>query len=438
MTYVAQSHRLLDRVALTCEWADKALGIATPNGFEAVRLAAMVEKGSALTVDLDSATEGRALLEEAAEEAARTGDHALAAQALEPLVWLARVSSRLDDARDLVERMRKHAEVAGLDRLATYARVEATASLAAADGDLDAALAVLEQRRADDPRTTSARNRRWLSVLRAGLALEAGDLRSAAELTEAAKPMTPRSRTGVLGLDVHLAARQGDLARARASLVELVPAVVDEGYAAPSQVHDLLAACLPAGMTTDELRPLVELVGIIPGHRLEADHPLRQLIDAQLAEADGDVVEAARLYASAADSSTDVTFTVLPRSRGSAHVGAARCLIAQGNLDDARRHAEAAAALLSRWRGWRVDELHAVQRRLGLGGEVAGPVELTPREREVASLLAEGLSNAGLAERLFISPRTAAVHVSNILAKLGMASRTEVAAWAAREGLSSG
>ncbi|HEY9556752.1 MAG TPA: LuxR C-terminal-related transcriptional regulator, partial [Acidimicrobiales bacterium] len=57
------------------------------------------------------------------------------------------------------------------------------------------------------------------------------------------------------------------------------------------------------------------------------------------------------------------------------------------------------------------------------------------REREVAALLAEGLSNPALAERLFISPRTAAVHVSNILTKLGMGSRTEIAAWAVREGL---
>ena len=61
--------------------------------------------------------------------------------------------------------------------------------------------------------------------------------------------------------------------------------------------------------------------------------------------------------------------------------------------------------------------------------------ELTRREREVAALLAEGLSNSELARRLYISPRTAAVHVSNILTKLGMASRTEVAAWAVRNGL---
>ena len=53
----------------------------------------------------------------------------------------------------------------------------------------------------------------------------------------------------------------------------------------------------------------------------------------------------------------------------------------------------------------------------------------------MAALLAEGLSNSELARRLYISPRTAAVHVSNILTKLGMASRTEVAAWAVRNGL---
>jgi DNA-binding NarL/FixJ family response regulator len=46
--------------------------------------------------------------------------------------------------------------------------------------------------------------------------------------------------------------------------------------------------------------------------------------------------------------------------------------------------------------------------------------------------VAEGLSNADVAERLYISPRTAAVHVSSILAKLGVSSRTEAAAWSLR------
>ncbi len=47
----------------------------------------------------------------------------------------------------------------------------------------------------------------------------------------------------------------------------------------------------------------------------------------------------------------------------------------------------------------------------------------------MAVLLAEGLTNAELARRLYISPRTAAVHVSNILSKLNLESRTQIAAW---------
>lgn len=56
-----------------------------------------------------------------------------------------------------------------------------------------------------------------------------------------------------------------------------------------------------------------------------------------------------------------------------------------------------------------------------------GPAALTARERQVVALVAEGLTNAEVAARLHISPKTAAVHVSNVLTKLGMASRTEVA-----------
>ena len=64
--------------------------------------------------------------------------------------------------------------------------------------------------------------------------------------------------------------------------------------------------------------------------------------------------------------------------------------------------------------------------------------ELTARETEVAGLIAEGLTNAQVAQRLFISPKTAAVHVSNILAKLGAASRGEAVALARSGGLLEG
>ena len=59
---------------------------------------------------------------------------------------------------------------------------------------------------------------------------------------------------------------------------------------------------------------------------------------------------------------------------------------------------------------------------------------LTPREQEVLELLVEGRSNREIAAKLFIAPKTASVHVSNILAKLGASSRTEAAAIAYREG----
>lgn len=75
----------------------------------------------------------------------------------------------------------------------------------------------------------------------------------------------------------------------------------------------------------------------------------------------------------------------------------------------------------------------------GAGGEhepEAGPFGLTVRELEVLELLAQGLSNPDIGSRLFISPRTASVHVSNILGKLGVSSRVEAATLALRLGLS--
>ncbi|WP_331752725.1 LuxR C-terminal-related transcriptional regulator [Streptomyces anthocyanicus] len=60
-----------------------------------------------------------------------------------------------------------------------------------------------------------------------------------------------------------------------------------------------------------------------------------------------------------------------------------------------------------------------------VNGSALGP--LTPREREVADLIAEGLTNRQIAERLVISKRTADTHVEHILTKLGVASRVQVA-----------
>ena len=60
---------------------------------------------------------------------------------------------------------------------------------------------------------------------------------------------------------------------------------------------------------------------------------------------------------------------------------------------------------------------------------------LTPRESEVLRLLPLGLTNREIGERLFVTERTAAKHVENILAKLGVGSRAEAAAFAVAHGV---
>jgi DNA-binding CsgD family transcriptional regulator len=55
---------------------------------------------------------------------------------------------------------------------------------------------------------------------------------------------------------------------------------------------------------------------------------------------------------------------------------------------------------------------------------------LTPREREVAILIAQGKSNPEIAEALVVSERTVTTHISNIFSKLGFTSRTQIASWA--------
>jgi NarL family two-component system response regulator LiaR len=65
----------------------------------------------------------------------------------------------------------------------------------------------------------------------------------------------------------------------------------------------------------------------------------------------------------------------------------------------------------------------------------AGPDELSEREREVLGLVARGLNNREIADRLVISEKTVKTHVSSILSKLGLADRTQAAIWALKHGI---
>ncbi len=195
----------------------------------------------------------------------------------------------------------------------------------------------------------------WSAVFRAGLALEAGDLDDAETFTAEAKPVTPRTAAGVIGLDFHIACRRRDPERARALLADLQVAAEAEGSTSPSQTHDLLSAGLAAGLSPDELRPLVDMVGYFAGHRLDAEHPWRRLLDAQIAEAEGRIEDAADLYTLAAAGLGSAP-ELLAGPRGTAHVGAARSLVRLGphrRGQGPHRHRRAAAVALGRLAGRR-------------------------------------------------------------------------------------
>ena len=63
---------------------------------------------------------------------------------------------------------------------------------------------------------------------------------------------------------------------------------------------------------------------------------------------------------------------------------------------------------------------------------------LTPRQREIAQLIARGFSNALITQQLVITPGTTANHVAAILQRLGLQSRTDVAVWAVQQGVLGG
>jgi DNA-binding NarL/FixJ family response regulator len=125
------------------------------------------------------------------------------------------------------------------------------------------------------------------------------------------------------------------------------------------------------------------------------------------------------------------SFTQTDLVHGALQAGAAGYLLKDAEAD------EVAAAIRAACRG----EVHldpAIAKQLTRSLAAPKPQAadaLTEREREVLVLVAQGLSNQQIADSLVISERTARTHVSNILGKLGVASRTQAALLAIREGI---
>jgi DNA-binding CsgD family transcriptional regulator/tetratricopeptide (TPR) repeat protein len=127
----------------------------------------------------------------------------------------------------------------------------------------------------------------------------------------------------------------------------------------------------------------------------------------------------------------------------------AEALVAAGDRDGALGPASDAITEAERlgaaWLAGELESLAARARlRLGADGEAAAPVEsdgngdpfgLTPRERQVLALVAAGATNREIGRQLYMAEKTASVHVSRILSKLDVRSRTEAAGVAHRLGL---
>ncbi|MGH3035946.1 MAG: response regulator [Gaiellaceae bacterium] len=192
-----------------------------------------------------------------------------------------------------------------------------------------------------------------------------------------------------------------------------------------------------------EGEPDLEIVGEAEGgaHALdllarlasEGRRPDVVVMDLQMAPLDG--IESTRQIRARYDGVEVVALTSFAeeeRVHAALEAGASGYLLKDSDAD------EVAAAVRAAHRG----ELQldpAVARRLM--SSLQGPrrddptAELTSRELEVLRLLGAGKANKEIAAELVISERTARTHVSNVLGKLGLSSRTQAALWAVREGL---
>ncbi len=264
----------------------------------------------------------------------------------------------------------------------------------------------------------------------AALRLRAGRLTEAVELVEGLDAGGPGATLVVA--EVWLAAGRP---REAAALLRARLALLDE----EDPQCDLLAAALvDAHLATGDVPGATAALG---ARRAEPERPTFPRGKALLLRSEGLVAAASgdRTTAAArlAQALAELLRLDLPFETARTRLDLARAVAdddpeaaaghATGALHDLRRlgaTAEAASAA-------------ALLRSLGVvpGPEPRDPEVLTRREREVLVLLADGLSNPEIADRLFLSRKTVAHHVSSILAKLGLRSRAEAATFAVRSGV---
>jgi DNA-binding CsgD family transcriptional regulator/tetratricopeptide (TPR) repeat protein len=331
----------------------------------------------------------------------------------------------------------------GLARFAGALTQNLAESLTSA-GRWDEALQVVEEVLALDP---PPRGRVFLLLLRGQIAAARGELDNAARIVQQLhpQPIGTQSQTftlpvACLATEVRLA--QGDLAGALAAARTVLTRVMD---AEPRYLWPSLAMGMRACSEADAVRLPPEAgrpAELRRALQLGARHVARTgrvaraygaMLDAEAARAAGHPDQAAWDDAAAAWEPVGQPYPLaysLLRAAGAAAEA--------GDRDAAatrlRRAAELASQLRARPLAQQASQLARRARIeiIGAGPVASAPFGLTARELEVLRLVAAGRGNREIAAELFISPKTASVHVSNILGKLGVASRGEAAATAHR------
>jgi DNA-binding NarL/FixJ family response regulator len=176
-----------------------------------------------------------------------------------------------------------------------------------------------------------------------------------------------------------------------------------------------------------------EALEVLAGLEAEGRRPDVVLMDLQMEPVDG--IESTREIRSRYADVEVVALTSFAeeeRVHGAMAAGASGYLLKDADAD------EIAAGIRAAHRGeLRLDPTVARRLMSSLRDSTSEDLkaQLTSRELEVLTLVATGRANKQIAAELGISERTARTHVSNILAKLGLSSRTQAALWAAHEGL---
>ncbi|MFC5727310.1 MULTISPECIES: helix-turn-helix transcriptional regulator [Nocardioides] len=207
----------------------------------------------------------------------------------------------------------------------------------------------------------------------------------------------------------------------RRSLVEQADRLLAEGSAVVDRFQDLPGHWGPEGqmwatrLVAEHLR-VRWLASVDPAPREELVAAWAELVQATTKY--GHVPEQARVRASYSQILRSVGETAAAREEEDAARELAQRLSAPGLVSDLSTSAPGRQSESS-------------TRTTGTTGRAA----LTARELEILALVAEGRTNGDIGKQLFIATKTVSVHVSNILGKLGAASRTEAAAIARREGL---